>query len=123
MTDSKATAPTLSPLLKFFIGLDLTVELKNGRKFYGKLDSADGMNLVLTRATRGQNLAEKQPQLQNDIQGSDDLLEYNMLHIRGSSIRYVIFPNRADLPKLIKLGADRERGARERYARGKRPAK
>jgi small nuclear ribonucleoprotein (snRNP)-like protein len=121
MTETKGAVPTLSPLLKFFVGLELSVELKNGRKFHGMLDSSDNlMNLVLTRAARGYPPTNSHPPVHQTL---DTPLEYNMLHIRGASIRYIIFPKRVDLPKLIKLGMDREREAKDRYARGKRPAK
>jgi small nuclear ribonucleoprotein (snRNP)-like protein len=118
MTGRPITAPTIPPLLKFFVGLELTVELKNGRKFHGILDAADDfMNLVLTRAVRDNiNL----PYPSKNATRSLTPGEYNMLHIRGASIRYVLFPDRTDLPKLIKAGLDRERSASERYARGKR---
>lgn len=74
------------------------------------------MNLVLNRVAYGTTPTAAP-------QGSCVPLDYSMLHIRGASIRYIIFPKRVDLSKLIKLGMDREREAKDRYARGKRPAK
>ena len=49
-----------------------------------------------------------------------DPIYYQLLHLRGPSIRYIHFPSNVDLPILIKLGLDRERSAQNKYKRGKR---
>jgi len=42
------------------------------------------------------------------------------VHIRGSTIRYIHFPDDADLTGLIRSGIDRERAAANKYKRGLR---
>ena len=143
----------IAPLLRHFIGLDIAVEMKNGRSFVGTLHDADDyMNMVLcnNNALSGNRHAQNNnaTSLNNfkatssaatlyaqkndsnpDIQSTTNILslkenlnqvEYQLVHIRGPLIRYVHFPDRADLPALIKLGWDRARGAKDRYNRGKR---
>jgi len=137
---------TLPPLLRHFIGLHLQVELKNGLSYHGTLHEADDyMNLVLRRASPA--IADKvhdgslsnhssssaslsqhtllKSHMDSDAVSSLDLPSldpsyYQLLHLRGPSIRYVHFPSNADLPTLIKLGQDRQRSAQNRYKRGKR---
>jgi small nuclear ribonucleoprotein (snRNP)-like protein len=57
------------------------------------------------------------------VTGMENLLQdsiYSSLDIRGSNIRYIHFPDNADLSSLVKAGADRERNATKKYSRGKR---
>ena len=41
------------------------------------------------------------------------------VHIRGSTIRYIHFPNQTDLSGVIRSGIDREKAAANKYKRGK----
>ncbi len=139
---------TITPLLRHFIGLELGVELKNGRSYYGYLnDSDDDMNLTLSSTRNDENdvstevvcgthekyrteVYEEQPtchtynrvgEEENDHQQDDlGIFQFSKLQIRGSTIRFIHFPDNADLPALIRVGMDRKRAAQDKYARGKR---
>jgi len=121
----------LAVLLRHFVGLELTVELKNGRIYRGQLYEADDyMNLIIKNV----NVNHASTRTSTSIDHHDDILntvtadssnplesiDYQMIHIRGASIRYVHFPDNADLPKLVKQGLDRVKAASDKYARGKR---
>lgn len=107
----------LSSLLKYFLGLEIAVELKNGRIYRGILHESDDnhMNLVL----RDVNMHESHKIGYND--GSD--IDYSLLQIRGSMIRYIQFPDDADLPQLVKMGMNRVKAASDKYNRGKRTSR
>lgn len=128
---------TLTPLLRFFVGLELRVELKNGKSYHGFLhDSDDDMTVTLsTSYTSSSNTDENMLESTRDTGDSTDNrgsnipctnnqqlgeFQFSKMHIRGSSIRYIQFPDNADLPLLIKIGMDRKRAAHDKYARGKR---
>ena len=140
------TTKSLGTLLKFFIGLNLMIELKNGKIYNGILNDADdNMNLVLrygmqnmssdaiwrhessgksTSATgKGTSASASASASARSSLNDDAMLDYELVHIRGSSIRYIHFPDNTDLPKLVKLGLDRVKAAKDRYNRGKRTKK
>lgn len=129
----KSNVSNLGVLLRHFVGLELTVELKNGRVYRGQLHDADDyMNLVIRKSQPNNyhalpaagvaaSAVELSPALPLPVPLSTlDDLDYHMVHIRASSIRYVIFPDNADLPKLVRLGLDRIKTVTDKYARGKR---
>lgn len=93
-----ATAPSsLASLLRYLHGVSVTVELKSGRSHSGVLQSTDSdLNLVL-RTQR-----------------------YPTLHLRGSSIRYVRFPDDLDILETIHQGMDRRNAAFQRHKRSVR---
>jgi small nuclear ribonucleoprotein (snRNP)-like protein len=62
----------------------------------------------------GRQEASKNPPIKNEEKS------YRMVHIRGPSIRFVHFPDNADLPALIRMGINRKRTVENKYARGKR---
>ena len=160
--NSRGGLTTLSPLLRHFVGLELSVELKNGRLYFGTLHDADDyMNLILSRAcstTHARNRSNALTALPSlsvtsvsnqrgfippigtntstdpskigsgtspisSLKEELDAIDYKLLHIRGPSIRYIHFPDRANLPALIKMGLDRERNARDKYRRGQRTSR
>lgn len=101
--DKRQRHKSLASLLRFFEGMELAVELKTGRIYRGVLSSADAfMNLTLDDAV-----------LSND---STNVLSH--VHIRGSSIRYIEFPDEVDLAAFIRSGIERERSAANKYLRG-----
>jgi small nuclear ribonucleoprotein (snRNP)-like protein len=101
----------LGVLLRHFAGLELSIECKNGQVFRGILQEVDDyMNLVIQILK-----ASFQSRRTNC-----DPLDFDMIHIRGSNIRYIHFPDNADLPKLVRLGLDRIKTAQNKYARGTR---
>ena len=109
---------TLTPLLRYFVDLELRVELKSGKSYYGFLQEADDdMNLGLTSTSSS---SRKDDDIATVNNSNENVFQYSKIHIRGSAIRYIHFPDHADLPALIKLGVDRQRAARDKYARGKR---
>lgn len=71
------------------------------------------MNLVLARDTTSANIH----------QCPQDVILFDQLHIRGPSIRYIVFGNKVDIVKQIREGRDRERSAGDRYRRGVRKSK
>ena len=126
---ASSEVPNLGTILRHFIGLDLTIELKNGRIYRGQLQEADDyMNLVIRKIDKeNENDHSHQMQKQNmhqDRQQNDNHhdndIDFLMVHIRGPSIRYIHFPANADLPRLVKLGLDRVKTAKDKYERGKR---
>ena len=118
-----STPKHLGMLLRHFIGLEITVELKTGRIYSGTLNDADDfMNLVLEKA-ESETSTSKLVDTSSDSQVSPsaailDEIDYKLIHIRGPRIRYIHFPDNADLPRLIRLGLDRAKAAKDKYARG-----
>ena len=106
---------TLAPLLRHLRGVVVTVELKSGRSLRGILDESDSfMNLVLRKEADGGGGGGGGT---GDGDDDDDDRPFDKVHIRGPLIRYIHFPPRADLARLIKDGTDRERRARDKYKR------
>lgn len=96
---------SLSSFLHFFEGTEIIVEQKTGRQYRGVLASADEyMNLLLHDAER---LQQRNPPEVATV-----------LHLRGPSIRYIHFPDDADLAGLIRAGQERAIAAANKYRRG-----
>lgn len=139
---STAGVSTLASLLRYLIDTEITVELKqHGKIFSGKLKRTDAyMNIVLENAktidtddnndvysrkrkfyssSRNNNsLDHNFDREENSIYRSDP--DFQLLHIRGPSIRYIHLPSNINIPSMIKMGMDRERAAVDKYKRGKR---
>jgi small nuclear ribonucleoprotein (snRNP)-like protein len=136
---------TLGSLLKYMEGYEVIVELKTGKRHRGRLASADdNMNLMLEDEKEEE---EEQQQQQGGIEeagnksdgGSIDTNTNNnnnnntparqlfsmpvTRNIRGSKIRYVHFPDNANLPMLVRSGRERERNAANKYQKTKRTRK
>lgn len=96
--------------------MEIIVELKTGKRIHGILSSADNnMNLEL----------EQPEKSESPTQGYEEGAELNeifssTIHIRGSNIRCIQFPDNADLKGQIASGVDREQAAANKYKRGKR---
>lgn len=106
----KARNRTIGSILRYFVGMELQVELKTGRTYAGRLQSADdGMNLLLEEA---RVVMTSLPATQR-VAGADQLL--SIVSLRGSTIRYIHFPPSINLTAAIKAGADRERAASHKY--------
>jgi small nuclear ribonucleoprotein (snRNP)-like protein len=133
---------TLGSLLKYMEGYDVIVELKTGKRHRGRLASADdNMNLMLEE----EKVEEKQQHrggieeagnksesgstdntATNTTDPSSQLLFSVLMttrNIRGSKIRYVHFPDNANLPMLVRSGRERERNAAKKYQKTKRARK
>ena len=117
---SSSTDTSLAPLLRHFVGISLIVETKQGRTFRGTLrEEADAyMNLVLSRTTNKGNQTTT-----STTEGSLASEEFDLVHIRGPSIRYIVFGANVDITGVIKAGRDRERAASDKYRRGVRKAR
>jgi len=108
-----ADTTNLAALLRYFVGIDLIVETKHGRSFKGALVSADQyMNLVL----------KNQKKEKEATAATDDQELFDWVHIRGPTIRYIVFGANIDIAGVIKAGKDRERAASDKYRRGTRKA-
>ena len=117
-TKSSSTDTSLAPLLRHFVGISLIVETKQGRTFRGTLREADAyMNLVLSRTTIKVN--QTSTSITEGVVASE---EFDLVHIRGPSIRYIVFGANVDITGVIKAGRDRERAASDKYRRGVRKA-
>ena len=76
------------------------------------------MNLVLSREPLKQD--ERKRTLESCVGESQS---FDWVHIRGPSIRYIVFGSNVDIVGTIRAGRDRERAAGDRYRRGVRKAK
>ncbi|KAL7528310.1 hypothetical protein ACHAWF_002512 [Thalassiosira exigua] len=116
---------TLAPLLRHFVGIDLLVETKTGRTYRGRLREADAhMNLVLSRnAPRKEEDRGKGGRRAAAAGAAGGSESFDWVHVRGPSIRYVVFGAGVDVPGIVKAGRDRERAASDRYRRGVRKAR
>ena len=76
------------------------------------------MNLVLSKTTNKVNKTNTQT-----TEGVLSSEEFDLVHIRGPSIRYIVFGANVDLTGVIKAGRDRERAASDKYRRGVRKAR
>lgn len=128
--DSKTT---LGSMLKYMEGYEVIVELKTGKRHRGRLSSADdNMNIMLEE----QKDEEEQGGPKTKETGnnkSDDGHASDIAHssasiplprnIRGSKIRYIHFPDNANLPMLVRSGRERERNAAKKYQKTKRSTK
>lgn len=76
------------------------------------------MNLVLSREALKQD--ERKRALESRLADSQS---FDWVHIRGPSIRFIVFGSNVDIVGTIRAGRDRERAAGDRYKRGVRKAK
>lgn len=115
---SKPADANLATLLRYFVGIDLIVETKHGRSLKGSLVSADQyMNIVL------KNKQKETPSATTTTDTNTGGTEsFDWVHIRGPTIRYIVFGANIDLAGVIKAGKDRERAASDKYRRGIRKA-
>ena len=100
------------------------------------------MNLVLARKTTSEQQfvagGDNQRRLQQSTIINEGIINYsppfendggeleehfNLVHIRGPSIRYIVFGPDVDIAGVIKAGRDRERAASDKYRRGTRKAR
>mmetsp|Transcript_5357 Transcript_5357/g.13459 ORF Transcript_5357/g.13459 Transcript_5357/m.13459 type:complete len:153 (+) Transcript_5357:150-608(+) len=114
---------TLGSLLKYMEGYEVIVELKTGKRHRGLLVSADdNMNLILEEDSGANDGNEPQGGTTTAVAPSP-LLVPNPRNIRGSKIRYIHFPDNANLPVMIRSGRERERNASKKYQKTKRVRK
>ena len=119
-SSASSTDTNLAPLLRHFVGIDIIVETKQGRSFRGQLREADAyMNLVLSR-NKGRN---SQSEFLDNPGAGLTSEQFNLVHIRGPTIRYIVFGANVDVNGVIKAGRDRERAASDKYRRGIRKAR
>ncbi|KAL7457334.1 hypothetical protein ACHAWC_008874 [Mediolabrus comicus] len=117
---SKPADANLATLLRYFVGIDLIVETKHGRSLKGSLVSADSMNIVLkNRQKEALTTSATTTTTTTNTGGTES---FDWVHIRGPTIRYIVFGANIDLAGVIKAGKDRERAASDKYRRGIRKA-
>lgn len=122
-SSASSTDTNLAPLLRHFVGIDIIVETKQGRSFRGQLREADAyMNLVLSQNTANKGRNSQSEFLDNPGAGLTSE-QFNLVHIRGPTIRYIVFGANVDVNGVIKAGRDRERAASDKYRRGIRKAR
>ena len=118
-----STAVNIASLLRHFVGLELIVETKYGRTFRGRLREADSyMNLVLSQTVTQSERHQKVYLTSFDCEGpaafDGNGERFDWIHIRGPTIRYIVFGPNVDLAGIIRAGRDRERSAGDKYKRG-----
>lgn len=114
-------------------GYEIIVELKTGKRHRGRLTSADdNMNLTLEeepeqeQKQKQEQVSEQQQQQQqpNSSSSSSNTTTVTLIvverNIRGSNVRYIHFPDNANLSTLIQSGRERERNASRKYQKTKR---
>lgn len=117
---SKPADANLATLLRYFVGIDLIVETKHGRSLKGSLVSADQfMNIVLKNRQKETLTTSATTATTTNTGGTES---FDWVHIRGPTIRYIVFGANIDLAGVIKAGKDRERAAGDKYRRGIRKA-
>jgi small nuclear ribonucleoprotein (snRNP)-like protein len=117
---SKPADANLATLLRYFVGIDLIVETKHGRSLKGSLVSADSWNIVLkNRQKEALTTSATTTTTTTNTGGTES---FDWVHIRGPTIRYIVFGANIDLAGVIKAGKDRERAASDKYRRGIRKA-
>ena len=65
-------------------------------------------------------IAEEKEKDQEEEDASNIFSSSLLMSIRGPKIRYIHFPDNADLASLVQTGTERERAAANKYKRGKR---
>ena len=118
---SKPADANLATLLRYFVGTDLIVETKHGRSLKGSLVSADqySMNIVLKNRQKDALTTSATTTTNTNTGGT---ASFDWVHIRGPTIRYIVFGANIDLAGVIKAGKERERAASDKYRRGIRKA-
>jgi small nuclear ribonucleoprotein (snRNP)-like protein len=124
--NKKIIHKSLGSLLRYMEGIEVIVELKTGKRHRGILTAADEfMNLTLeqsqsqSQSQQRRGTEEKEEQW-DPAQQESLLLLSSSLDIRGPTIRYIQFPDNADLTSTVTMGVERERTAAKKYSRGKR---
>ena len=142
----KKFSKSLGSLLRYMEGMEVIVELKTGKRHRGILASTDEfMNLTLegvgesSAAGKAATSDQKSPTADKQDYSSsiaastttttpsavavahgEESSIFSSMDIRGANIRYIQFPDNADLNGIVKSGAERERTAAKKYSRGKR---
>ena len=134
----KKSLSTLGNIFHYLEGMILMVELKTGQCYVGKQlsssNSAD-MTLVLadvlvlsppqqhTNSTKllqyyHQTISSQQQEQEPPRGISIAPLILQLVHIRGSKIRYVHFVENVSINDMVQVGVHRERYAKQQYQRG-----
>ncbi|OEU17852.1 hypothetical protein FRACYDRAFT_238280 [Fragilariopsis cylindrus CCMP1102] len=118
---------TLSSLLKYMEGYEIIVELKTGIRHRGRLTSADdSMNLTLEEEEDEEDDDNDQEHKNNNEKKKKECNKQKTVavnierNIRGSNIRYIHFPDNANLSSVFQSGREREKNASQKYQKTKR---
>jgi small nuclear ribonucleoprotein (snRNP)-like protein len=115
---------SLAHILKYLVDVPVTVEAKDGRHYQGILSAAD-QNLALTLVdvtvtTPPPSRHQKTTVPSTTTTTTTTSSSFELVHVRGSLIRYLHLPSDIDVAALIKAGQQREQAARQKYQRGVR---
>ena len=112
---------TLGSLLKYMEGYEIIVELKTGKRHRGCLLSADdNMNVILKQEEKEQHNNSASATSEKSNNQILSILPQSSIHIRGSKIRYIHFPDNANLHAIMGSGRERERNAAKKYQKTRR---
>ena len=129
---------TLLPLLTTYIGIQVTLELKNDTEITGTLDEVmyPSMNCILVHCTMKSITFEFDPQedlgqrtgntksIRPCIQWARTKeVAVDRTFVHGSTIRYVHFPDRVNVHKQLAVADRNTRSTKQLYDRGVRPEK
>lgn len=121
--DAKTTLPSL---LKYMEGYEIIVELKSGKRHRGFLTSADdNMNMMLkmigATVGREEEIDDSYRFDRSDAAAAGSIIDVDMeCTVRGSNVRYIHFPDNANLSTIVRTGRQREWDAKKRYQKTKR---
>ncbi|KAL3907465.1 MAG: hypothetical protein SGILL_008866 [Bacillariaceae sp.] len=112
---------TLSSLLKYMEGYEVVVELKTGKRHQGILLQANDntMNVIL-KINHAKDEAAADGEQNHDEDDSTVIYhseeqDPSQLSIRGSTIRYMQFPDNANLSSIVLSGREQEQAAKNKY--------
>jgi small nuclear ribonucleoprotein (snRNP)-like protein len=132
---------TLIPLLSTYIGVRVTIELKNDTEIIGILDEVlfPSMNIVLVDANILRTTFEfnskdyngdthmwlgKSKSFQSIIQrATQSQIHVDRTFVHGSTIRYVHFPDHVNVSKQLAKADKITQSSKQLYERGVRPDK
>ena len=121
--DIDTSKTTLSSLLKYMEGYEIIVELKTGIRHRGRLTSADD-NMNLTLEEEDEEDDDQEHKDNNEKKKTCDKQKTVAVNIerniRGSNIRYIHFPDNANLSSVFQSGREREKNASQKYQKTKR---
>jgi small nuclear ribonucleoprotein (snRNP)-like protein len=132
---------TLIPLLNTYVGVQVTIELKNNTEIIGILDEVlyPSMNCILIRCRMKSTVYEFDPR---DHQGDTDVwlgkskstkpivqwartkeIRVDRTFVHGSTIRYVHFPDHVNVEKQLASADKKVKSTKQLYDRGVRQDK
>jgi small nuclear ribonucleoprotein (snRNP)-like protein len=116
-SNNKHSQTTLGSLLRYFVGIELKVELKTGRVYQGTLESSSADNNDSLSVTLSDATVFVTTTADSAISNTEQQHHSSLVTIRGSLVRFIQFPDDISLPATIQQGMEREKAARQKYQR------